>query len=392
MPECLVLPWSPALAAYDFGPGHPMAPLRLLLTADLLDHLGLLDPSVTRVVEPEPADDAVLATVHHPEYIAAVRAAGHGVPDPERGLGTPDTPIFPGMHDAAALVVGATQAGARAVWGGPPRHAVSIAGGLHHAMADHASGFCVYNDVAVAIRWLLDAGARRVAYVDVDAHHGDGVERIFWDEPRVLTISVHQSGATLFPGTGFAGDIGGPAARGSAVNVALPAGTGDAGWLRALDAVVAPLVAEHAPDVLVSQHGCDGHARDPLTDLGLSIDGQRAIAVVLADLAARHAGGRWLATGGGGYAVADVVPRAWAHLVAIAAGRPIEPSTAVPESWRRRVLDTGLRAPHSMSDGVEPSFRRWAAGYDPDDPVDRAILATRSAVFSWHGLDAYSSW
>ncbi len=387
MPSPLHLSWSPRLTDYDFGPGHPMAPLRLRLTWDLVRGLGLLDPARVTVVEPGVADDATLALVHTSEYVAAVRAGGAGVPDPAHGLGTPDVPIFPGMHEASARIVGATVDAARAVWSGEPRHAVSLAGGLHHAMPDHASGFCVYNDVAVAIRWLLAAGARRVAYVDVDAHHGDGVERVFWDDPRVLTISIHQSGASLFPGTGFPGDIGGPSARGGAVNVAFPPGTGDAGWLRAVDAVVAPLVEEFAPDVLVSQHGCDAHRRDPLTDLAMTVDGMRAAAVAIEALAAQHAGGRWLATGGGGYAVADVVPRAWAHLVAVASGRPVAPETPVPQSWRDAVEALGLAAPETMSDGAAPASRPWSAGYDPDSAIDRAILASRSASFPWHGLE-----
>lgn len=385
------LPWSEELTAYDFGPGHPMAPVRLRLTVSLLAGLGLLDDGV-EVVAPQVADDATLRLVHTPDYLAAVRAAGSGVPAPERGLGTSDDPIFPGMHEAAARVVGATVAAARAVWTGAADRAVSLAGGLHHAMPDHASGFCVYNDVAVAIAWLLEAGARRVAYVDVDAHHGDGVERTFWDDPRVLTISVHQDGTTLFPGTGFAGEVGGPQARGSAVNVPLPPGTDDAGWLRAIDAVVGPLVADFAPDVLVSQHGCDAHRLDPLTDLAVTVDGLRAAALLVADLAERHAGGRWVATGGGGYAVSGVVPRAWAHLVAVAAGRPLDPATPTPASWRTEVEDLGLAAPATLSDGVDAAYRSWDAGYDPHRALDRAVLAARTASFPWHGLDPYSSW
>jgi acetoin utilization protein AcuC len=387
----LHLSWSEDLAAYDFGPGHPMAPLRLRLTWALLDALGLLDPGLVDVVAPGVADDATLGLVHSPQLVAAVRAAGEGLPDPERGLGTPDDPIFPGMHVAAARIAGATLDGARAVWAVPGGRAVSIAGGLHHAMPGRASGFCVYNDVALAIRRLLDLGARRIAYVDVDAHHGDGVQAAFWSDPRVLTISVHQDGTTLFPGTGFPGEIGGPDARGSAVNVALPPGTGDAGWLRAIDAVASPLVAEFAPDVLVSQHGCDAHRLDPLTDLVVTVDGLRAAALLVGGLAERHAGGRWLATGGGGYAVSTVVPRAWAHLVAVAAGRPLDPATPVPAGWRRAVEALGLPAPATMSDGADPAYRPWSAGYDPHSALDRAVLATRTAVFPWHGLDPHSA-
>src|SRR5690606_7692692 len=170
-----------------------------------------------------------------------------------------------------------------------------------------ASGFCVYNDAALAIHALLEAGAERVAYVDVDAHHGDGVERVFWDEPRVLTVSVHESGRTLFPGTGYAQDCGGPAARGTAVNLALPAGTATDGWARAIEAVVPAVVRAFEPDAIVSQHGCDAHAVDPLTNLRVSVDGLRWAVRLLHELAHEVTGGKWLALGGGGYAVVDVV-------------------------------------------------------------------------------------
>ncbi len=189
------------------------------------------------------------------------------------------------MHHAAAHIVGASLEAFRQVWSGESLHAANISGGLHHAMPDRASGFCIYNDVALGISHLLDQGAERVAYVDVDVHHGDGVERIFWDDPRVLTISLHETGQMLFPGTGFPNDLGGPEALGSAVNVALPPGTGDGGWLRAFHAVVPPLLREFRPEVLVTQHGCDSHVEDPLAHLMLTVDGQRAAYLALHDLA-----------------------------------------------------------------------------------------------------------
>src|SRR4051794_37669072 len=324
--------WDPALTAYDFGPTHPMSPIRLDLTARLSRAFGLFDLPQVAVVGAEPVSDEILLTVHDRAYVEAVRAASL---DPEsaeplRGLGTEDDPAFVGMHEASARVVGGSLDIAQAVWRGEAAHGVNFAGGLHHAMAERACGFCVYNDIAVAIRWLLDNGAERVAYVDIDVHHGDGVQEIFWDDPRVLTISVHESGRMLFPGTGFPDEIGGAGAEGSAVNVALPPGTGDAQWLRAIDSVVPALVREFGPDVLVTQHGCDTHALDPLAHLQVSVDGQRAAAVALHDLAHEVCDGRWLALGGGGYAVIEVVPRTWTHLVALAAHAPISPDTAVP--------------------------------------------------------------
>ncbi|WP_022917149.1 acetoin utilization protein AcuC [Ruania albidiflava] len=387
----VTLPWSENLLGYDFGVGHPMAPVRLRLTLELLTALGLLDDPAVHLVDAPVADDAALTTVHEAAYVRAVRAASTGTPDRTRGLGTDDDPIFPGMHEASARIVGATLAGARAVWpGGPggPAHAVSLAGGMHHAMPSRAAGFCVYNDLAAAIAWLLANGCERVLYLDVDAHHGDGVERIFWNDPRVVTLSVHQSGQSLFPGTGFPQDIGSADARGSAINVPLPAGTSDRGWLRAIEAVAGPVVRAFAPQVLVSQHGCDTHARDPLTGLEVSVDGQRAAAQLIAGWAAEHAGGRWLATGGGGYDLVSTVPRAWSHLVAVSLGRPIDPDTEVPAAWQdlaRRL--TGAEVPTRMGEGRNVDFRPWLDGYDPADPVDRAIMATRRTAFPHHGLE-----
>ncbi len=177
---------------------------------------------------------------------------------------------------------------------------------------------------------------KKVAYVDVDVHHGDGVEQIFYDDPRVLTISLHETGQMLFPGTGFPADSGGPDAVGSAANVALPPGTSDAGWLRAFHAVVPPLLREFAPDVLVTQQGCDSHRDDPLAHLALSVDGQRASYLALHDLAHEVADGRWVAFGGGGYAVVDVVPRAWTHLLSVVSGHPLEPRPGHPRVVARR--------------------------------------------------------
>ena len=384
----LVVAWDDALIQYDFGPGHPLAPVRVALTMELAGALGVLSaPSVT-MVTPPPATDAELETVHDDDYVAAVRQAGRTLAaDPQFGLGTTDNPVFEGMHEASALVAGATLTAARAIWPGPAVHAVSIAGGLHHAMRRAASGFCVYNDPAIAIRWLLAAGAERVAYVDTDVHHGDGVQAAFYDDPRVLTISLHEHPATLFPGTGLPSETGTGDGAGYAVNVALPAGTGDAAWLRAFDAVVPPLLRSFKPTVLVSQHGCDSHELDPLAHLELSVDGQRMAQVMLHDLAHELCDGRWLATGGGGYALVQVVPRTWTHLLAEAAGNPIDPQAETPGTWREYVQRrTGRTASGSMTEGQTGEFSSFESGYDPAEPVDRAIMATRNAVFPLHGL------
>ena len=381
--------WDHALAAYDFGPGHPLAPVRIELTMALARALGVLDAPGVSVAVPESACDALLELVHDPAYIAAVRRAGQTLaPEPAAGLGTMDNPVFAGMHEASALVAGATVAAASAVWGGVAGHAANLAGGLHHAMRDAASGFCVYNDPAIAITWLLTQGADRIAYVDLDVHHADGVQAAFCTDPRVLTISLHEHPRTLFPGTGLAAETGSGAGAGHAVNVALPPGTDDKGWLRAFDAIVPPLVRAFRPQLLVSQHGCDGHRLDPLAHFGLSVDAMRVAAAAVHRLAHETAGGRWVLIGGGGYALVQVVPRAWTHLLAVAAGRPVDPATQTPSAWREYAQSrTGEAAPEWMTDWEPAVYTPFRNGYDPADHVDRAIMATRLAVFPGHGLD-----
>ena len=379
--------WDDAMLAYNFGRSHPMNPVRLDLTMRLASDLGVLDH--LEVVSPEPADVDELARVHTAEFIQAVQQASRTPQDAayQHGLGTPDVPAFEGMHEASAMIAGATLAAARAVHEGELAHGISPAGGLHHAMPDAAAGFCVYNDVALAIAFLLDAGVERVAYVDVDVHHGDGVEHIFWNDPRVMTISIHESPRSLYPGTGWSDDVGGPSAQGFSVNIPLPAGTGDTGWLRALCSVAPQLLAAFSPQVVVSQHGCDSHVRDPLAHLSLSIDGQRRAAELVHNWAHEFAGGKWVASGGGGYAVVDVVPRIWTLLMAELSGHPIPAETPVPEAWRRYVAERlDQFAPLRMTDGATPVVSDWSAGYDPADPVDRAISSTRRAVFPHQGL------
>ena len=385
---CVV--YDDGLRAYDFGPGHPLAPVRVDLTWRLAQALGVLDGSAVRVAPATAATGDELESVHSANYVAAVErlSASPAGDDLRHGLGTPDNPVFAGMHDAAAHVVGASLTAARAVWSGEAVHAVNIAGGLHHAHADYASGFCLYNDPAVAIAHLLRSGAERVAYVDIDVHHGDGVQAVFYDDPRVLTISLHESPRTLFPGTGYPHESGGPAAPGTSVNVSLPPGTGDAGWLRAFHAVVPPLLREFRPSVLVSQHGCDSHRDDPLAHLMLTVDGQRAAHCAIHDLAHEVCDGRWVATGGGGYALAEVVPRTWSHLLAVVAGRPLDPLTDVPASWRAHAeRATGRRSPALLTDGPLAAYRDWSAGYDPESWLDRSVQRTRLEIFPLHGID-----
>jgi acetoin utilization protein AcuC len=413
--ETVTVVWDDGYLGYDLGGDHPLHPVRLALTMSLARGLGVLDRPGVLLARPEPASDELLTLVHSDEYVDAVRRAA-GDPWVGHGLNTPDNPVFPGMHEAAALIAGGSVLAARRVWGGDAQHAVNIAGGLHHAMRSRASGFCVYNDAAIAIAELLRRGAERVAYVDVDVHHGDGVQAAYYSDPRVLTISLHQSPTSLFPGSGFPTEVGAGDAAGLSVNVALPPGTADGGWLRAFHAVVPGLLRAFEPQVLVTQCGCDTHHEDPLADLALTVDGQRASYVALHRLAHELCGGRWLALGGGGYGLVRCVPRAWTHLLAESAGAPVPAWTLVPAAWQDEVRAAGFRVepPHWMTESGEP-----AAVVDPDDPaappapggsgpagaaddgmpsyrpwqpagetpLDRAIAATRRAVYPLHGLD-----
>ncbi|MGW7432177.1 acetoin utilization protein AcuC [Streptomyces sp. NPDC054861] len=385
-----LLMWDEAVTGYDFGSEHPMDPVRLALTMGLVRAYGL-DRAVD-VVAAKPAGESTLRLVHREDYVAAVRAASERprAADQAYGLGTVDDPAFAGMHEVSALIAGQSVGAAEAVWRGEAAHAVNFAGGLHHAMPGSASGFCIYNDASLAIARLLELGAERVAYVDVDVHHGDGVQAAFWEDPRVLTISLHEHPRTLFPQTGWPEETGaaGPG-EGSAVNVALPAGTGDEGWLRAFHAVVPELIADFRPQVLVTQHGADTHFEDPLAHLAVSLDAQRAVQTACHDLAHAHVeGGKWVALGGGGYAVVDVVPRSWTHLVGIAAHAPVEPESVIPSSWRDEVYArTRQLGPARMTDGRWPvEWRDWAEGYDPADRLDQSVLATRRAAFPLRGL------
>jgi acetoin utilization protein AcuC len=389
MSDSVLVLWDDVLASYDFGRGHPLRPLRLELTIALARDLGVLDRPGVTVRAPVSSGQETLELVHDRDYIEAVRRAPDDVMGrlgARYGLGSGDNPVFPRMHEAAALVTGASVEAARAVWEGSAQHAVNIAGGLHHAMPDRASGFCVYDDPAVAIAWLLQAGATRVAYVDVDVHHGDGVQAAFYGDPRVLTVSLHESGSYLFPGTGFPEETGEGEGAGTSVNVALPPGTTDAEWLRAFTAVVPDVLRAFGPQVLVTQLGCDTHTLDPLAHLALSVDGHRATYGLLHALAHELCGGRWVVLGGGGYEIVHVVPRSWTHALAEVTGAPVD--GAVPQDWQELAARrSGEYAPTALLDGKPVAWTEWDGG-DPANAVDRAVLATRKASFPLLGLTA----
>jgi acetoin utilization deacetylase AcuC-like enzyme len=339
------------LAAYDFGPGHPFQSGRLRAGLSLLREARVLDDG--DLLAFGPAADADLELIHDPDYLAALaRFSARPAPaDPAEaarfGLVGDNRP-FPGMDQAARLVAGATVAALDAVAAGELAHVFAPVAGLHHAQRRRAVGFCLVNDVAVAIARCTRAWPLRVLYVDLDAHHGDGVQAAFYDDPRVCTVSLHETGRYLFPGSGEVHELGRPPGVGRSVNVPLEPGTGDDGFLAAFDAVVEPLAAAFRPDLLVTQNGCDGHADDPLSDLSLSLRGLRDLARRLHRLAHRHCQGRWVATGGGGYDLDRVVPRAWALLWSELSGRRLPGRVA--------------------GDWLEPRRRRRSAG-----PEGRAV-------------------
>ncbi len=367
---------------YDHGPQHPLRPARVVLTLGLIRDFGLVDGELVREVRGRDATEEELLLVHTDRYLDAVRRAGHGEAGDwwRFGFGPGDNPIFEDMHEASARVVGSTLVAAEAVWTGRAEHAFNPAGGLHHAMPERASGFCVYDDPAVAIAWLLDQGAERVAYVDVDVHHGDGPQAIFYDDPRALTISLHETGRYLFPGTGFSGEIGAGEAEGTKVNVPLPPYTEDEGWLEAFRAVVPPLVRRFSPDVLVTQLGCDTHFSDPLAHMGLSTRAYREAAKHLHDLAHEAAGGRWVATGGGGYQWARVVPRAWTIYFAEMAERLDALPDALPEAWIEVAEhESGGEVPATLSE-TPPKGKGNTGG------AARVAAETRENVFPHLGL------
>lgn len=328
LPLLVYGPWSPR---YDLGPSHPLTPRRFGPGIDLLRAVTGEEPNL---LAPTPASDETLRWIHSDAYIRTVRSFSDAPFGPRQaGIGPGDTPAFAGMHEAAAAVAGGSAAAMEAIVRGDVLHAFHPGGGLHHAMPDRAAGFCVYDDPALAIARARRDGLR-VLYVDLDVHHGDGVQAIHADDPGVLTVSIHQSGRTLFPGTGFVDEIGEGAAAGTAVNLPLDPGTGERAWLAVLQRVLPELAAAFGPDVVVSQHGADAHAWDPLANLRVTTTVMGAAARLVDGIAHRWAGGRWLATGGGGYDVYRVVPRTWSLVWLAALHR--EPRFAIPAAWRTR--------------------------------------------------------
>ena len=362
---------------FDYGPEHPLRMERLGLTWRLMEAYGLTTLPRAKVLTPEAAEVDAIARFHTREYIETLRAvaAGHRVPQAAQyGLGPGDNPIFPGLWEAAQLVAGGSLLAAQLVAEGEVDRAFHFAGGLHHAMPDRASGFCYVNDAVLAIMRLRERGWR-VAYVDIDAHHGDGVQFAFYGDPGVLTISTHERGDRLFPGTGFVAELGRGEGRGFSVNLPLQPFTDDEVYAPAFEAVVPPLLQAFRPDVVVAQLGIDSHRTDPLTHLSLTVQGFTRAVRRLLPLAPRI-----VALGGGGYDLTNVA-RAWTS--AWAAMNDIELREALPRECHKDMQRLGLGT-LTLSDPPETlpaDTRHWAEEY-----ARRQVGEIQAKIFPRHRL------
>jgi acetoin utilization protein AcuC len=330
--------YSDDFAKYEYGPEHPLKPFRLKLTHDLIKAYGLLSPPDVRVVEAKPAVEDDLLLYHTRDYIDTLKAAdsGTGTPGEERyGLGFGDNPVFKGVFAWSRLVTGASLQAAELVDSGEVSIAFNISGGLHHARESRASGFCYINDPVVVISSLLKKG-RRVAYIDIDAHHGDGVQEAFYHTDRVLTISLHESGRYLFPGTGFENETGEGEGRGYSVNVPMPPSSDDELFVHAFNEVVPPLVGKFKPEIIVSQLGVDSFLTDPLAHLNYTTNGFCEVVRKMKDLSPG-----WIALGGGGYEITNVA-KAWTLAWAIM--NNVDPPDELPEAFLKQYPLDGFRS------------------------------------------------
>ncbi len=369
MPRRAVFLTSSNLWAHEHGGDHVLRAERLRRTVELLEAYQAFAAPNVQVAEPRPADDAELTLFHTPEYVEVVKRLSAGersLPYWQYGFGPGDNPVFSGMYESEGLKVGSALVGAKMLLDGDCDVAFSYGGGLHHAAPAEASGFCVFNDAAVVLRWLQAKGLR-VAYVDIDVHHGDGVQWAFFDSDRILTISLHQDGRTLFPGTGSVGEIGREAGVGYSVNVPLPRLTDDQAYLLAFDSIVPPLLERFRPDLVVTQLGVDTHFLDPLADLVLTTAGQTSLYERFERLAPR-----WLALGGGGYNI-DVVPRSWTLAFGVMSGQQFP--EAIPDAYRERYGTEWLR--DRAGPEVSDEDRRL---------VHRRVLAVVASVKERHQL------
>ncbi|WP_226670170.1 acetoin utilization protein AcuC [Metabacillus litoralis] len=325
--------YSPLFQQYKFNNDHPFNQLRVELTYDLLRKMNAVNDH--DIVAPRMATIDELALVHDRKYIQAVELAGHGKLNEDEalnyGIGTEDTPIFSNMHEASSLLVGGTLTAVDLVMEGKVLHAANFGGGLHHGFRGKASGFCIYNDSSVAIRYMQEKYHARVLYIDTDAHHGDGVQWTFYDDPNVCTLSIHETGRYLFPGTGNITERGAGKGYGYSFNIPLDAFTEDESWLHAYKTSIEEVAAFFKPDVILTQNGADAHFYDPLTHLASTMSIYHEIPKIAHEIAHKYCNGRWIAVGGGGYDIWRVVPRAWSLIWLEMNNIPV-PSN-LPENW-----------------------------------------------------------
>lgn len=329
--------YSPEQLGYKFSDTHPFNHKRLTLTIDLLKNMNALDDSV--IVPARIATDEELLLAHDPKYIDIVKKAGHGEISGSQGesygIGTEDTPMFENMHEASALLVGGTLTAVDQVMQGKAEHALNLGGGLHHGFRGRASGFCIYNDSTVAIRYLQHKYNARVLYVDTDAHHGDGVQWSFYDDPDVCTLSIHETGRYLFPGTGSVTERGNGEGYGTSFNFPIDAFTEDKSFLHIYEQSIREIFEFFKPDVVLTQNGADAHYLDPLTHLYGTMNIYREIPKIVHELAHEYCDGKWIAVGGGGYDIWRVVPRAWS-LLWMEMNDCETPEGTLPEAWLNR--------------------------------------------------------
>ncbi|MEW6162318.1 MAG: acetoin utilization protein AcuC [Nitrospirota bacterium] len=328
--------YSNEFSKFDYGPTHPFKIFRLKLTYELIKAYGLLSLPGTQYIEARMTEDEELLLFHDREYIEALKAANVGIEVPSAyyyGLGPGDNPIFKGLFDWSKLVTGASLQAASMVEDGEVDIAFNISGGLHHAMASRASGFCYINDIVIAIISLLKRG-RRVAYIDIDAHHGDGVQEAFYDTDKVLTISIHETGRMLFPGTGFENEVGKGEGEGYSVNIPMPPFSDDELFLHAFHEVAPPLIKKFNPDIVFIQLGVDSFHSDPLAHLNYTNNGFCEAVKKIKEISPRL-----VALGGGGYDVANVA-KAWTLAWAIMNG--VDISDKIPEDFLKEYLQEGF--------------------------------------------------
>ncbi|MFC2948673.1 acetoin utilization protein AcuC [Virgibacillus sediminis] len=329
--------YSDNLLKYHFHSDHPFNQKRVLLAKDLLESLGqLVDKDI---IPPRMASDDELTLFHDPAYVDSVKKAGMGkLSDDEGyefGLGTEDTPIFTGMHEASAYLVGASLTAVDSVLEGKAIHALNLGGGLHHGFKRKAAGFCIYNDGAVAIKYIREKYGLKVLYVDTDAHHGDGVQWAFYDDPNVCTFSIHETGRYLFPGTGNVNERGIKEGHGYSFNLPIDAFTEDESFLQVYETALRAIAEYFQPDVVITQNGADAHCYDPLTHLCATMEIYERIPQTAHQIAHEFCNGRWIALGGGGYDIWRVVPRAWSQIWNVMkAGKPA--TGKIPSAWLQR--------------------------------------------------------